>query len=315
VRALVTGGGGFIGSHLARRLLREGYEVRILDNFATGRRENLLDIHDDVELVEGDIQSYERVHNAVRGCHVVAHLAALPSVPRSVQDPLTSNATNVTGTLNVLLAARDSDVGRVVYASSSSVYGANPELPKREDMTALPISPYAVAKHAGESYCRAFHQVFGLETVAVRYFNVFGPDQDPLSQYAAVIPNFISALLAGRSPVIFGTGEQSRDFTYVDNVVEGTFKALTKAGNGGKAFNIAMGGSVTLNELFRLLRNMVGAEVEPEYAPGRPGDVPHSQAAIDRARAELGYEPIVSTEDGLRETLAWFEQRAVEARA
>jgi nucleoside-diphosphate-sugar epimerase len=315
VRALVTGGGGFIGSHLARRLLREGYEVRILDNFATGRRENLLDIHSDVELVEGDIQSYERVHNAVRGCHVVAHLAALPSVPRSVQDPLTSNATNVTGTLNVLLAARDSDVGRVVYASSSSVYGANPELPKREEMTALPISPYAVAKHAGESYCRAFHQVFGLETVAVRYFNVFGPDQDPLSQYAAVIPNFISALLAGRSPVIFGDGEQSRDFTYVDNVVEGTFKALTKAGNGGKVFNVAMGGSVTLNELFRMLRGMVGAEVEPEYAPARPGDVPHSQAAIDRARADLGYEPIVSTEEGLRETLAWFEQRAVEATA
>jgi UDP-glucose 4-epimerase len=300
---------------LARRLLREGYEVRILDNFATGRRENLLDIGGDVELVEGDIQSYERVHNAVRGCHVVAHLAALPSVPRSVQDPLTSNATNVTGTLNVLLAARDNGVGRVVYASSSSVYGANPELPKREEMTALPISPYAVAKHAGESYCRAFHQVFGLETVAVRYFNVFGPGQDPLSQYAAVIPNFISALLAGRPPVIFGTGEQSRDFTYIDNVVEGTFKALGKAGNGGKVFNVAMGGSVTLNELFGMLRGMVGVDVEPEYAPGRPGDVPHSQASIERARAELGYEPIVSTEDGLRETLAWFEQRAVEATA
>jgi nucleoside-diphosphate-sugar epimerase len=315
LKALVTGGGGFIGSHLARRLLREGYDVRILDNFATGRRENLLDIGDDVELVEGDIQSYERVHNAVRGCHVVAHLAALPSVPRSVQDPLTSNATNVTGTLNVLLAARDTEVGRVVYASSSSVYGANPELPKREEMTALPISPYAVAKHAGESYCRAFNQVFGLETVAVRYFNVFGPDQDPLSQYAAVIPNFITALLAGTSPVIYGDGEQSRDFTYVDNVVEGTFRALTKAGNGGKVFNVAMGGSVTLNELFRMLRGMVGADVEPVYEQGRPGDVPHSQASIDRARAELGYEPIISTEDGLRETLAWFEQRAVEANA
>ncbi|HEX4735781.1 MAG TPA: SDR family oxidoreductase [Thermoleophilaceae bacterium] len=315
MKALVTGGGGFIGSHLARRLLREGYEVRILDNFATGRRENLLDIGDDVELVEGDIQSYERVHNAVRGCHVVAHLAALPSVPRSVQDPLTSNATNVTGTLNVLLAARDTEVGRVVYASSSSVYGANPELPKREEMTALPISPYAVAKHAGESYCRAFHQVFGLETIAVRYFNVFGPDQDPLSQYAAVIPNFITALLAGSAPVIYGDGEQSRDFTYVDNVVEGTFRALTKAGNSGKVFNVAMGGSVTLNELFRMLRGMVGADVEPVYEPGRPGDVPHSQASIERARAELGYEPIVSTEDGLRETLAWFEQRTVEANA
>jgi nucleoside-diphosphate-sugar epimerase len=315
LRALVTGGGGFIGSHLARRLLREGYDVRVLDNFATGRRENLLEIQNDIELVEGDIQSYERVHNAVRGCHVVAHLAALPSVPRSVQDPLTSNATNVTGTLNVLLAARDADVGRVVYASSSSVYGANPELPKREQMPALPISPYAVAKHAGESYCRAFNQVFGLETVSVRYFNVFGPGQDPLSQYAAVIPNFITALLARKSPVIFGDGEQSRDFTYIDNVIEGTFRALTQAGNGGKVFNIAMGGRVTLNELFRMLRDMTGADVEARYEEGRPGDVPHSEASIDRARADLGYEPIVSTEDGLRETLAWFEQRAVEAAA
>lgn len=315
MRALVTGGGGFIGSHLARRLLREGYDVRVLDNFATGRRENLLDIHDDIELVEGDIQSYERVHTAMRGCHVVAHLAALPSVPRSVQDPLTSNATNVTGTLNVLLAARDADIGKVVYASSSSVYGANPELPKREEMAALPISPYAVAKHAGESYCRAFHQVFGLETVSVRYFNVFGPGQDPLSQYAAVIPNFITALLANKAPVIFGNGEQSRDFTYIDNVVEGTFRALTKAGHGGKVFNIAMGGRVTLNQLFAILREMVGVDVEPRYEPGRPGDVPHSEASIDRARADLGFEPIVSTEDGLRETLAWFEQRAVETTA
>lgn len=315
MRALVTGGGGFIGSHLARRLLREGYEVRVLDNFATGRRENLLDIGGDVDLIEGDIQSYERVHNAVRGCQVVAHVAALPSVPRSVQDPLTSNATNVTGTLNVLLAARDSDVGRVVYSSSSSVYGANAELPKREEMTALPISPYAVAKHAGESYCRAFHQVFGLETVSVRYFNVFGPGQDPLSQYAAVIPNFISALLAGKAPIIYGDGEQSRDFTYIDNVVEGTFRALTKSGNGGKVFNIAMGGRVTLNELFASLRDMIGIDIEPIYEPGRPGDVPHSEASIERARADLGYEPVVSTEDGLRETLAWLEQRAVGSAA
>ena len=311
----MTGGGGFIGSHLARRLLREGYEVRILDNFATGRRENLIEISDDIEIVEGDIQSYERVHNAVRDCHVVAHLAALPSVPRSVQDPLTSNATNVTGTLNVLLAARDANVGRVVYASSSSVYGANPELPKREEMAALPISPYAVAKHAGESYCRAFNQVFGLETVAVRYFNVFGPGQDPLSQYAAVIPNFITALLAGEAAQIFGDGEQSRDFTYIDNVVEGTYRALTRPGNGGKVFNIAMGGRVTLNELYSMLRSMIGVDIEPVYKDGRPGDVPHSEASIDRARADLGYEPIVSTEDGLRETLAWFEQRTVEAGA
>src|SRR3954449_4594669 len=269
MRALVTGGGGFIGSHLARRLLREGYEVRVLDNFATGRRENLLDIWDDIELVEGDIQSYERVHTAVRGCHVVAHLAALPSVPRSVQDPLTSNATNVTGTLNVLLAARDANVGRVVYASSSSVYGANPELPKREEMAALPISPYAVAKHAGESYCRAFNQVFGLETVSVRYFNVFGPGQDPLSQYAAVIPNFITALLAGKAPVIHGDVEQSRDFTYVDNVLDGVSLALSTPGNGGETFNVATGHGVTLNELARMLGEIIGTDIEPDYEEGR----------------------------------------------
>src|SRR5256714_11683048 len=220
MKILVTGGGGFIGSHLAANLASSGHEVRIIDNFATGRRSNVLGLPEDVELVEGDIQSYERVHNAVAGCDVVFHQAALPSIPRSVQDPLTSNATNVMGTLNVLLAARDAGVRRVVYASSSSVYGVNQELPKREDMASMPISPYAVGKLAGEGYCRSFAEVYGLETVALRYFNVFGPRQDPRSQYAAVIPNFISALLTGERPTIFGDGEQSRDFTYVQNVVE-----------------------------------------------------------------------------------------------
>src|SRR5919106_1694922 len=214
---LVTGGGGFIGSHLVERLVTDGYSVRVLDNFATGHRENLAELIDEIDLVEGDIQSYERVHTAVRGCEVVFHLAALPSVPRSVQDPLTSNASNVTGTLNVLLAARDEEVRRVVFASSSSIYGANRELPKREEMPALPIAPYAVAKQAAESYCRAFFDVYGLETVALRYFNVFGPRQDPLSQYAAVIPRFISAFLDDARPIVYGDGEQSRDFTYVDN--------------------------------------------------------------------------------------------------
>src|SRR5947207_4489144 len=214
MKILVTGGGGFIGSHLAANLASLGHEVRVIDNFATGRRSNVLALPADVELVEGDIQSYERAHNAVAGCEIVLHQAALPSVPRSVQDPLTSNATNVIGTLNMLLAARDEGVGRVVYASSSSVYGANPDLPKHEGMIPLPISPYAVAKLAGEGYCRAFFDVFGLETVAIRYFNVFGPRQDPLSQYAAVIPKFITSLLGGVPPVIYGDGEQSRDFTF-----------------------------------------------------------------------------------------------------
>src|SRR6185436_13431070 len=240
VKVLVTGGGGFIGSHIVGRLVADGHSVRVLDNFATGRRENLLDVFDDIDLVEGDIQSYERVHNAVSGCEVVLHQGALPSVPRSVQDPLTSNATNVTGTLNVLLAARDSGVGRVVYASSSSIYGANPELPKHEALLPQPISPYAVAKLAGEGFCRSFHEVFELETVALRYFNVFGPRQDPLSQYAAVVPNFITALM---------NGSQSRDFTYVGNVVDGNLLAMTAEGVAGKAYNRAAGERTTLNEL------------------------------------------------------------------
>jgi UDP-glucose 4-epimerase len=310
LKALVTGGGGFIGSHLAARLLRDGYEVRVLDNFASGRRENLLDIWDEIELVEGDIQSYERVHNAVRGCHVVAHLAALPSVPRSVQDPLTSNATNVTGTLNVLLAARDAGIGRLVYASSSSVYGANPDLPKREDQPALPISPYAVAKLAGEGYARAFHDVFGLETVAIRFFNVFGPGQDPLSQYAAVIPRFITSLLDGRPPTIFGDGEQSRDFTYVDNVLDGVMRALNTSGNGGQVFNIATGNAVTLNGLFRQLAEIIGSDVEPVYEPSRPGEVRHSQADVSRAREALGFEPAITIEEGLARTVESFQYKA-----
>src|SRR5689334_16117045 len=227
MRALITGGGGFIGSHIAERLLRDGHDVRVLDNFATGRRENLLDLGGEVELVEGDIQSYERAHTAVKDCEIVFHQAALPSVPRSVQDPLTSNAANVIGTLNILLAARDSGVRRVVYASSSSVYGANPALPKDETLPTLPISPYAVAKLAGEGYCRSFSEVYGLETVALRYFNVFGTRQDPNSQYSAVIPRFITRLLDGRAPVIFGDGEQSRDFTPVENVVEANLLAAS----------------------------------------------------------------------------------------
>ena len=306
MKVLVTGGGGFIGSHLAERLLNEGHEVRVLDNFATGRRENLLPFVDGIELVEGDMQSYERVHNAVRDCEVVLHLGALPSVPRSVQDPLTSNATNVTGTLNVLLAARDAGVRRVVYASSSSVYGANPELPKREDLAPMPISPYAVAKLAGEGYCRSFYEVWGLETVALRYFNVFGPRQDPLSQYAAVIPNFITALADGRQPVVYGDGEQSRDFTYVGNVVEGNVLAMSAEGVAGKLFNVAAGDRTSLNQLLEHLKELIGAGVEARYEDPRPGEVKHSQADVSAAERDLGYRPQVSVEEGLRLTFDWF---------
>jgi UDP-glucose 4-epimerase len=306
VKVLVTGGGGFIGSHIVDRLLAEGHSVRVLDNFATGRRENLLGVLDDIELVEGDLQSYERVHNAVIGCEVVLHQGALPSVPRSVQDPLTSNATNVTGTLNVLLAARDSGVRRVVYASSSSIYGANPELPKHEGLLPQPISPYAVAKLAGEGFCRSFHEVFGLETVALRYFNVFGPRQDPLSQYAAVVPNFITALTNGAQPVVYGDGEQSRDFTYVGNVVNGNVLAMSADGVAGKAYNLAAGERTTLNVLLRYIGSLVGAEPDARYEAPRLGDVKHSQADVSAARRDLGYTPSVSIKDGLRLTLEWF---------
>jgi nucleoside-diphosphate-sugar epimerase len=305
--ALVTGGGGFLGSHLVERLLAEGHRVRVLDNFATGRRENLIPLLGEVELIEGDIQSYERVHNAVRGCEVVFHLAALPSVPRSVQDPLTSNASNVTGTLNLLLAARDEEVRRVVFASSSSIYGANRELPKREEMPALPIAPYAVGKQAAEGYCRAFFEVYGLETVALRYFNVFGPRQDPLSQYAAVIPRFITAFLDGRAPTVYGDGEQSRDFTYIDNAVAATILAGAAPGVGGEMFNVACGERITLNELLEELRRLTGSEIEALYEESRPGDVPHSLADISRARERLGYVPAVDARTGLAKTLEYTE--------
>jgi UDP-glucose 4-epimerase len=303
VRALVTGGGGFIGCHLVSRLLREGHEVRVLDNFATGRRENLTGLEGEIEVVEGDIQSYERAHTAIRGCELVFHEAALPSVPRSVQDPLTSNAANVIGTLNVLLAARDSEVRRVVFASSSSIYGANRQLPKREDQPTLPISPYAVAKLAGEGYCRAFSEVYGLETVSLRYFNVFGPKQDPRSEYAAVVPKFITALLAGRPPTVHGDGEQTRDFTYVDNVVEANLLAADAEGIAGRTYNVATGRRVSLNELVERLKALTGSELEATHSPPRAGDVRDSLADVTRAERELGYRPEVDFEEGLKRTL------------
>ena len=310
---LVTGGGGFIGSHLVERLCRDGHRVRVLDNFATGRRESLIPLLDEIELIEGDIQSYERVHTAVRGCELVFHLAALPSVPRSVQDPLTSNASNVIGTLNVLLAARDEEVRRVVFASSSSVYGANRELPKREEMAALPIAPYGVAKLAAEGYCRAFHEVYGLETVALRYFNVFGPRQDPLSQYAAVIPRFITACLEEERPVVFGDGEQSRDFTYIDNAVEANLLAAEAEGVAGEKFNIACGEQTTLNQLLEAIRRLTGRSIEAEYLPPRPGDVPHSLADVSRARERLGYEVGIDIREGLERTVKHLEESPASA--
>ena len=297
---LVTGGAGFIGSHLVDELLRRGHRVRVLDNFATGRRENLIGVADNIELVEGDVQSYERVHNAARGVDYVIHEAALPSVPRSIQDPLTTHQVNTTGTLNVLLAARDEGIRRVVIASSSSVYGANSQLPKREDMMLLPISPYGVTKLAAERYCMAFSRVYGLEAVALRYFNVFGPRQNPYSQYSAVVPKFIDAALKGQRVVVHGDGTQTRDFTYVQNVVEGTLAAATAPDVAGHAMNVACGSSNSVLDLVDVISQVLGAPVGCDFMPERVGDIHDSYADITLARELLGYEPRVSLTDGIR---------------
>jgi nucleoside-diphosphate-sugar epimerase len=311
-QVLITGGGGFIGSHLAERLLEQGFPVRLLDNFATGTRSNVARLGNEVELVEGDIQSYERVHKAVRGAEIVFHQAALPSVPRSVQDPLSTNATNVIGTLNVLLAARDEDVRRVVFASSSSIYGRNPELPKGEALAAAPISPYAVGKLAGEGYCRSFSEVYGLSTVVLRYFNVFGPRQDPLSQYAAVIPNFIAAALTRRSPVVYGDGQQTRDFTFVENVVQANVAAMNAEGVAGEVVNVASGNRVSVNGLLAELASVLEIELTPTYAPPRPGEVRDSVADISKAEELLGYRPSVGLREGLSRTIDWFQEAGSE---
>jgi UDP-glucose 4-epimerase len=301
-RVLVTGGGGFIGSNLVRALLERGDDVRVLDNFSTGLRENLAGLEDDVDVVEGELRSYERVHNAVRGVEVVFHQGALPSVPRSIQDPLTTNAVNVEGTLNVLLAARDERVRRVVFASSSSVYGNAPPLPQREDAAPSPIAPYGVAKLAAERYCSTFSRVYAIETVALRYFNVFGPRQNPLSEYAAVVVKFIRLVAAGEPLPIEGDGETSRDFTYVANVVEANVLAADADGVNGRVLNVATGGSHTVNELADTIGELLERPVEKRYGPPRPGDIRASRADISEARRLLGYEPEVGFEEGLRRT-------------
>ena len=302
-KVLVTGGGGFIGSNLVHALLERGDSVRVLDNFATGNRHNLADIADDIEVVEGDLRSYERVHTAVRGVEIVFHQGALGSVPRSVQDPLTSTAVNVEGTLNVLLAARDEDVARVVAASSSSVYGDGGTFPRVETQAPNPISPYAVAKLAAERFCVSFSRVYGLETVALRYFNVFGPHQDPTSQYAAVVPLFVQAIREGRPVTIYGNGEQSRDFTYVANVVEANLGAAVATGAEGTVLNIAAGGSETVNTLADTIGRLLGLPVTRAYEPPRPGDVEQSWADVSLARDVIGFEPHIGFEEGLRLTI------------
>jgi UDP-glucose 4-epimerase len=309
VRTLVTGGAGFIGSNLVRALLARGDEVRVLDNFSSGNRANLAGLEHEVELVEGDLRSYERVHAAVRGVEVVYHQGALPSVPRSVQDPLTTTAVNVEGTLNVLLAARDEAVRRVVNASSSSVYGNEGELPRAETQLPDPISPYAVAKLAAERFCTSFSRVYSMEVVSLRYFNVFGPRQDPLSQYAAVVPRFIRAVAAGQPVTVYGDGEQSRDFTYVDNVVAANLLAADASSVHGEIVNVATGSSVTVNELADTIGRLLDLPVEKAHEPEREADVRASWADLASAHRLLGYETQVDLEEGLRRTIDFLLDR------
>ena len=302
-RVLVTGGAGFIGSNLVAALLERGDDVRVLDNFSTGSRANLAALGREVEVVEGDLRSYERVHTAVRGSEVVFHQGALGSVPRSVQDPLTSTAVNVEGTLNVLLAARDEGIRRVVAASSSSVYGDGGTFPRVETQSPNPISPYAVAKLAAERFCVSFARVYGIETVALRYFNVFGPRQDPSSQYAAVVPRFIRAIADGSPVTVHGDGEQSRDFTYVENVVRANLLAADGADAAGRVLNVATGASQTVNALADTVGRLLGLPVEKSHGPVQAGDVRESWADVSAAREALGYEPAVGFEEGLRRTI------------
>ena len=308
---LITGGAGFIGSSIARALLARGEKVRIVDNFFSGKRENLTDVAADIELIEGDIRDQATMARASAGVEVVFHEAAIPSVPRSLADPISSNDVNITGTLNVLHEAKRAGVRRVVYAASSSAYGDTPTLPKIETMRPSPLSPYAVGKLAGEHYCQVFAGAYGLETVCLRYFNVFGARQDPKSEYAAVIPRFVTAGLAGQGVTIFGDGKQSRDFCYIDNTVEANLAAAAApaASASGQVFNVACGAATTLNDVVRLIGEALGRTIPVTHAERRVGDVMHSLADISAARAGLGYTAAVDFREGLRRTIAWYANR------
>ncbi|HMS63861.1 MAG TPA: SDR family oxidoreductase [Ignavibacteria bacterium] len=306
MKFLVTGGAGFIGSNIVGELLKRGHDVRVIDNFSSGKRENLKDFKKDFELVEGDIRSYHILQQAVKGIEVVLHQAALPSVPRSIKDPITSNDVNVNGTLNILEASVYNGVRRVIYASSSSVYGDNPELPKNESMLPNPLSPYAVSKLAGEKYCSVFSRIYGLETIALRYFNVFGPNQDPSSQYSAVIPKFIKSIVNNEQPVIYGDGEQSRDFTFVSNVVDANILSATSKCESGIAMNCAFSGFITLNDLVDKINKNLGKNIKPLYEKPRAGDIKHSFADIKLAMEKINYKPEVDFDTGLDFTIQSF---------
>ncbi|MCD4786024.1 MAG: SDR family oxidoreductase [Candidatus Eremiobacteraeota bacterium] len=307
---LVTGGAGFIGSNICRELLRRDQQVRVFDNFSTGRMSNLEDIAGKIEIIRGDLRDLSSVTDAVEGADFILHQGALPSVPRSVRDPIASNETNVAGTLNILVAARYKGVRRVVYASSSSVYGDTEILPKVETMKPDPLSPYALTKLTGEHYCRIFYKIYGVETVCLRYFNVFGPYQDPSSQYAAVVPRFITAYMKGEAPTIYGDGEQSRDFTYIENVVNANLLATEAQDAPGKVFNIACGNRYTVNHLAGIIGKIIKSDIKPVHISSRTGDVKHSLADITAAREILKYDPAISLEEGLRKTIArYYDKR------
>jgi len=305
---LVTGGAGFIGSNICRKLISQGCFVRVVDNLLTGKRSNLNDISDDIEFIEADMGDEEVARTSMKDIDVCLHQGALPSVPRSVDDPALTHKHCLDATFTLLLAARDAGIKRFVYAASSSAYGDTPTLPKIETMLTRPLSPYAAAKLAGEYYCSVFYSVFGLETVSLRYFNVFGPHQDPTSQYAAAIPAFVTAVLKDQSPTVYGDGEQSRDFTFVDNVVEANLLAARAEHTAGQAVNIACGQAVTVNQVIDMINSAVGKKVKPIYAESRPGDVKHSLADISLAEEVIGYKPVVQFEDGLKLAIEWYRE-------
>lgn len=307
---LVTGGAGFIGSNIAEYLVGQGRRVRVFDNFSSGKRDNVRALAGKAEIIEGDLRDPEAIQHAMDGVRYVLHLGAIPSVIRSVEDPRTTHEANVTGTLNLLLAAREAGVRRVVFSSSSSVYGDTPTLPKREDMPPLPLSPYAVHKITGEYYCRIFWQLYGLETISLRYFNVFGPRQDPQSHYAAVIPRFITAILKGEAPTIFGDGAQTRDFSHIENVIDANVLACQAPKEAlGESFNIACGGRVSLLDLVGTVNKILGKNLKPKFDPPRPGDILHSQADISKAEKLFGWKPRVGFSDGIAKTIAWYQKQ------